>query len=362
MMMYERGWRLQKDYFLPKDFHTRIFISILIPARNEAENIGACIQSILQNNYPESLLEILVIDDHSTDATAAIVASFQNENVKCISLKSFLNENEKINSYKKKAIETGVALSKGELIITTDADCVATGNWLANIASLFQEQKAAMIIGPVAYLNDGKLTAVFQSLDFMSMQGISVAAHRLRLGNMCNGANLAFSKQAFQQVNGYEGVSHLASGDDYLLLTKMQKHFPDKIAYLKSKDAIVSTYPQPNWKSFINQRIRWASKMGKYDDVKITIVLALVYLFNLLFLVLSVLGFFDFRYWLLCILLLAVKTFVELFFLKNVARFYEKRKELWLFPLLQPMHILYIILAGFFGFFGVYQWKGRRVK
>lgn len=361
MLLYEKGWRRQPEFILPEHFEPSTKITVIIPARNEEENIATCVRSILANDYPKELYEIIVMDDHSADNTYEVVQSLDEPNVRCLKLKDFLN-GEVLNAYKKRAIEIAIGNSNGELIITTDADCIAERNRLRNIAALYETENPVMIIGSVKFVIDKSLLSVFQSLDFMSMQGITAAAHRLKLGNMCNGANLAFSKKAFYEVGGYKDIDHLASGDDYLLLMKMQNRFPGKIAYIKARDTVVSTAPQPTWKGFLNQRIRWASKMGKYDDKIIVAVLMSVYLFNLSFLVLFIAGFFNFYFWVLGFAMLVIKTVIELFYLRNVARFFGKGKELWYFPFLQPLHILYIIIAGFLGFFGKYDWKGRNVK
>ena len=99
---------------------------------------------------------------------------------------------------------------------------------------------------------------------------------------MCNGANLAYSKAIFYAVDGFKGIDNIASGDDMLLMDKIQKQYPGSIGFLFSDNSIVQTLPMPTWKDFINQRIRWASKAGKYKDIKIIAVLVLVYLFNLI--------------------------------------------------------------------------------
>lgn len=362
LLLYRRGWQLQNDFEMPEDFVPSTKITVIIPARNEAGNIAACVRSVLNNDYPSRLLEIIVIDDHSTDDTWEIVNGMSEENVRCLKLADFVDKDAQLNAYKKKAIETGIAHAAGELIITTDADCIVPVHWLQQIAAFYQKDKPVMIVAPVAFTVNGQLVQVFQSIDFMTMQGITAAAHRLKMGNMSNGANLAFSRSAFLEVEGYKGVDHLASGDDYLLMMKMQQHFPGRIAYLKSSQAIVTTAPQENWKGFLRQRIRWASKSGKYDDKKLTAVLLLVYFFNLSFVALVCLGFFDSLFWLLGIAILLVKTALELYFLMPVAAFFGKEKELIWFPFLQPIHILYIVSAGFLGVFGKYEWKGRKVR
>lgn len=357
MLLYRKGWAAQPEFSCPGSFEPHTSISVIIPARNEAANIGHCIDAILAQDYPQHLLEIIVIDDHSTDSTYEIVNAY-GENVRCLKLAAYLNS-EQLIAYKKKALSIGIENSKGELIVTTDADCIAKPEWLRNLAALYEQQQPVMIIAPVDFTCDNSMLQLFQSIDFMSMQGITAAAHQLKLGNMSNGANLAFSKTAFNAVNGYNGIDHLASGDDYLLMMKLQNAFPGRLSYLKAKEAIVSTAPQPSWNGFIQQRIRWASKSGKYNDNKLTTILALVYLFNLLFLVFTITAFFNpLALWMLLAMLL-LKIVSELYYLVPVAKFFNKTSQLKYLILLQPLHIAYIIAAGFLGFIGVYRWKGR---
>jgi len=361
MVLYRIGWQRQVDFTLPDNYQSATSIAVIIPARNEAGNIEQCINAILTQDYPKELLEIIVIDDHSTDNTYDIVNAFGGS-VRCLKLASYIQEGETFTAFKKKALSIGIAHSKAELIVTTDADCIAKPGWLRNIAAIYESEQPVMIVAPVDFTSNGSLLQTFQSIDFMSMQGITAAAYNMKLGNMSNGANLAFSRQAFDAVEGYKGIDHLASGDDYLLMMKLRQAFPGRITYLKSKDAIVSTSPQESWNDFIQQRIRWASKSGKYKDDKLTIILLLVYLFNLLFLTLAIVGLFNAVLWATLAIVLVLKIISELYFLVPVARFFNKTKQLKHFVLLQPLHIAYIIVAGFLGFAGVYKWKGRISK
>ncbi len=361
MILYLYGWLKQPLYHMSDGYVPYTSISIIIAARNEEANIGKCIDAILAQQYPRHLLEVIVVDDHSTDGTAVVVNSYKDDRVRYISLAAHMNA-EDVVAYKKKAIATGIAHSTGKLIITTDADCTGPSKWLAHIAAKYEQEEPVLIVAPVDFTNDASLVQVFQSLDFMSMQGITAASHYMKMGNMSNGANLAFSREAYLQVDGYNGIDHLASGDDYLLMMKLQKEFPSRIGYLKSKAAIVSTPPQPDWLGFYRQRIRWASKSGKYDDQKMTIVLSFVYIFNLAMFVLAIGCIFNKGYLPVLGVCIGTKIVAELIYLYPVARFFNKRRQLWVFPLLQPLHILYIVLVGFAGFTGTYQWKGRTVK
>ncbi len=344
-------------------------VTIIIPARNEELHIGNCLQSILNQTYLRELVEIIVVDDHSTDQTALIVQSFKQKNIRCIALKDYVDE--KLNAYKKKAIEIAIAQSSGDLIVTTDADCTMDKNWLLTIVAFYEEYKPAFIAAPVAI--DGRsFLGIFQSLDFMTLQGITGAAVYKKIHSMCNGANLAYEKKAFYEVGGFAGIDHIASGDDMLLMHKIYTRYPDRVLFLKSPEVIVTTEAMSSWKGFFNQRIRWASKADTYDDKRILLVLVLVYFFNLLLLLLPITAIFSnatfsmgnvnmsiIQYWLL---LLILKTITELFFLFPVAVFFNKKKSLWWFPVAQPFHILYTVIAGWLGKFGSYQWKERSVK
>lgn len=359
---YYVGWKRQPIFDLSSGYEPVTFLSVIVPARNEAANIGACLKALQAQQYPVGLFEVIVVDDHSTDGTASIVAQYAADNLHCINLANHLEPGKIIRSYKKAALAAGIAHSSGALIITTDADCTASDTWLLHIAALYEQQHPAMIVAPVAYQPGHTVLSIFQYIDFMSMQGITVAAHQLRLGHMSNGANLAFSRAAYNAAGGYAGIDHLASGDDYLLLLKVARLLPGKIAYLKAKQAIVATLPQPSWRSFLQQRIRWASKTGKYSDPRLTTILVFVYCFNLCLLVLSIMGIWYPLLLAIAVLSLTLKTVAELVFLWPVAGFFGGRKVLPYFALLQPLHILYIIAAGFMGFVGKYQWKGRTVK
>jgi len=345
-----------------------LFISIVIPARNEEKNIGLCIHSIISQTFPSNNFEIIVVNDHSTDNTTNIVLSFKQENIHLINLEDF-TKGQVLNSYKKKSIETAMQFAKGELIVTTDADCIAPEKWLETLATFYKEKSPVFVALPVVFKNTSnsdsflkRLFKNFQSLDFMMLQGITGASVYKKFHSMCNGANLAYQKKVFYEVNGFEGIDKLASGDDMLLMHKIEKRYPEKIMFLKSEKVIVETTPAETFKDFINQRIRWASKADQYTDKKITAVLLLVYFLNVWIFILGISSFFSVKAFYYFLISIVVKTIVEFIFLFPVSKFFGKQKLLWWFFPAQPFHILYTIVAGFLGKFGSYQWKERKVK
>ncbi len=370
LLYYRQGWVEMKNYVPSKPFTEAglPFVSIIIAARDEEKNIGNCIRSIINQTYPQTKFEIIIINDHSTDNTVSIINSFQKENILILNLADY-TKNEILNSYKKKSIETAMQFAKGNLIVTTDADCMVPERWLETIAFFYKEKKPVFIAAPVIFSpsppGEGlgvRLLKIFQSLDFITLQGITGSSVHKKFHSMCNGANLAYEKKIFYEVNGFENIDTIASGDDMLLMYKIQKIYPHKIEYIKSSNVIVQTQPAQNIKEFISQRIRWASKADKYSDKKITAALLLVYLLNAWIFILGISSFFVSQIFYLFLIALIIKIFMELIFLFPIAIFFKKQKLLWWFVPSQPFHIIYILIAGWLGRFGSYKWKGRKVK
>jgi glycosyltransferase involved in cell wall biosynthesis len=359
LLMAYRFWYSKLTVFKPSDIQAApTKFSIVIPARNEAANIKACVDSILAQDYPKDAFEIIVIDDFSEDDTAFIVESLhqQHANVHLLKLANYFKPHE-LTAFKKKAIEKAVSHAKGDWIITTDADCKVPSRWLSLYNAYIIKEQPVFVAAPVMFIKTAGILNQFQILDFLALQGITAASVGAGKHSMSNGANLAFEKAAFIAVGGYQGVDHIASGDDMFLMHKMKETLVKPIGYLFHPDAIVLTDAMPTWRQFIMQRIRWSSKARYYDDRSIFWVLLLVYLFNLSFLLMCLLGNFK-----SLIIALAFKTFFELFFLDPVAQFFHKKEELRYFPLYQPIHIVYNIVAGLFGQIKTYTWKGRKVK
>ncbi|HEY2349858.1 MAG TPA: glycosyltransferase, partial [Puia sp.] len=335
-----------------------IKVSVIIPARNEALRIGKCLDSLLAQSYTKEYTEIIVVNDLSTDSTAQIVMEHPSA-CTLINLSDFVSGF--INSYKKKAIETGIAKSSGELIVCTDADCNMGVDWILVLVNAYLNENLQFMAAPVKIIPNGSWLSIFQILDFISLQGITGAAVYKKLYPMCNGANLAYSRKAYQAVDGFQDIDHIASGDDMLLMKKIQSRYPDKIQYLKDPEAIVNTVPAENIKTFLNQRLRWASKISHYKHPATFVTLALVYLVNAFLLILFI-GCFFYGHWRWLLVLMAFKTISEYFFVSKVAGFFQQQSLMKYFPVCQPFHILYTVIAGSFGSFGKYEWKNRKVK
>ena len=334
-----------------------VFTSVVIAARNEEEGIVPLLEALQEQTYSKDFFEVIVVDDFSTDTTPEKIKAFLNDRVHLIQPNV-----EDGNSSKKKAIEAGIQRAKGSLIAITDADCIPKNDWLETVASFQQKTNAVFIAAPVKLKNYTSLLSAFQSLDFITLQGITAASVTANVHTMCNGANLAYLRSAFFEVNGFSGIDKLASGDDMLLMYKIWKKYPQRVHYLKNEKAIVETEPMPSWKSFFQQRIRWSSKATYYKDWRITLVLLFVYLFNCVFFVLFFMSINNSNNWRILLFYIAGKICVETPFVYSVAKFYKEQKLVFYFPFLQPLHIAYTVMIGFVSQFGSYKWKGRKTK
>lgn len=360
---YHNAWNKLPVYTPPADAPTAS-ITVIIPARNEEANLPKLIDSLRQQQYPSDLFEVIIIDDHSTDDTFRLLdeASKVWPALKLIRMADLPDNASGSAAFKKKAIQAGIDQAKGTLIVTTDADCLFDQKWLHTLGSYYQNTGAKFIAAPVVIEGKDNLLNIFQSLDFLTLQGITGASVFKRAHSMCNGANLAYERSAFEEVNGFEKIDHLPSGDDMLLMHKIFKLYPERVFYCKSPSAIVRTEPVHSWKAFLHQRIRWASKADSYDDKRIFWALLLVYLSNLGFLILFIMGFWKPLAFFFCIILLLAKMLIEFPFVNSVAIFFGQQRRMKYFLLLQPIHILYTIIAGWLGKFGHYEWKGRKVS
>ncbi len=366
LLFYRNAWNRIPSYHSADNSIKISLISVIIPARNEAENLPALIRDLQLQQLPAECFEVLIIDDHSSDSTPEIVKR-AGGNIRLVMLADHIVE--PVIAYKKKAIETAISIASGNIIVTTDADCRLKPGWLKSIAAYFAAYSCEFLVMPVATTQPKNFFETFQALDFMSLQGITGAALQNKWHYMCNGANLAYLRDTFYKVNGFEGIDKIASGDDMLLMEKVASVNKDGIHYLKSSEVIVETAAAPNIRAFLRQRARWAGKTSHYKNHNTTLVLLFVYVLNAAIVITPLVAFLfrtrltgSWQFFVISWLLsLTIKTLAEMYFLQPVAKFFNRSAMMKLFPLAQPFHIVYTVFAGFLGMLGKQDWKGRRV-
>jgi glycosyltransferase involved in cell wall biosynthesis len=334
--------------------------TVIIPFRNEEENLPELLTSIGNLNYPKELVEFLFVDDESTDGSVeTIITHFKNSATQY----SIILNHRISASPKKDAITTAIKEANSEWIITTDADCILPVNWLKIIDNFIHKNNPNMVVAPVNYMVKKPFLYQFQLLDFMSMQGSTIGGFGINYPFMCNGANLAYRKESFLKLKGFEGNNHLASGDDIFLFEKFLEEDRMKVQFLKSKEAIVSTFPVKSWNELVHQRVRWAAKTGNFKSIRVKLIGLLILLMNAS-LIISLFAFLSHSISLLYLLIFWIfKLFVDLtLFLPTVTFFNHKKtflKAYFSSSIFYPFFSVFIILKSILF---SYKWKGRRFK
>lgn len=356
------GFRKIKTFSLKTPLEKTSF-TIIIPFRNESENLDALLKSIFSLNYPLYLFEVLLVNDNSSDSSEEIIKEMIEKRKISFQL---LQNNRVSNSPKKDAISEAIKTSKFEWLVTTDADCELPKNWLKTLDAFIQTEQLTgninapvMICGPVLYKTNGSFLQDFQQLDGFSLQAATIGSFGLKTPILSNGANLAYRKDSFEQVGGFSGNDHIASGDDIFLMEKMNKSFPGKVRFLKSPQALVSTKPQASWKDLVNQRIRWASKTSKQKNRFSILLGGLVFLVNLAFLVLPVAIIIDFWNFEFYIILIVLKILMDYVVVLQSAKFFGKPISILKFPALSIVYATLILIVFVKSLGGKYSWKGR---
>jgi len=340
------------------------FVSIIIPVRNESDNIKVCLESIFKQTYPADNFEVIVIDDYSTDPTLRLAREFTQPNLLVLDLQQYLNEAGEYVPNKKKAIALGIKNAKGDLIITTDGDCVMGENWLSAMVEFYTSNDYKLVTGPVMVKPARGPFSWFQQLDVMSLIGVTGATIRNSSPTMCNGANLMYAKSTFHEVDGFKGNHDMPSGDDIFLMHKIADKYPGSIGFAKVYDACVLTKPEKGICRFISQRKRWLSKSRRFGGFKISLQLYFVYLFNCLIIVdaINLININDDLMWLPLVVAGGTKLFCDILFNIPLTVFFRKLILLLLLPIIEIFHTLYIVLIGIVSVFGSYRWKDRLVK
>lgn len=348
------GWRraLSSPVKESKE-RSETFISVIVPVRNEEANISRLLDSLLAQHF--NMFEIIIVNDHSEDRTVEVVKQSIDgkRNVRLIDLSN--------ESGKKKAIARGVTEAKGDVIVTTDADCIVPENWLIIIDKYFQTENTKMVFGGVRIETTRNFFSSLQALEFSSLVGSGAATLSLGYPSMCNGANLAFRKSVFEEVKGFEGNFHIASGDDEFLLRKIVKRYPKGVKFLNNPESVVATQPLPDLRSFLRQRIRWAGKWRLHKQMFSKLLALFILFFHvifILFLSALIMNQIDLT---TSLALLSFKVLLEAFFLRYVTSFLHVRWNWFAFTVLQLSYSFYIILVGLISNFQAVEWKNRIV-
>ncbi len=356
MLTYLHGWEKAARFVVGKGTQWDGKASIVIPVRNEGSVIGFLLEDLQKQDYPVDQYEIIIVNDHSTDHTAGVVNSYASNsaNIRLIEL-------EEGDYGKKSAIEKGVLQARHEVIVSTDGDCRAPSGWLGHIMAALREQGIRMVAGPVMLEPDRPFLMAIQSLEFLSLIGVSAAAAGLSSPIMCNASNLAYLKKDFLRYMK-TGRPGSASGDDMFLMLWLKKMYPGSIRYITPPEAVIRTLPANSLYTFLMQRLRWASKSRFYRDFHISTTALLVFLTNASIFLVAVLCFISARWIILFGLLMLVKSLIDGIFMDKVLKYYGNRKLLLLLLPLELIYFMYVSVVGIASQIIPYTWKGRNIQ
>ena len=343
---FNRMRRFSKAEFIPKTS-----FSIVVPFRNEKENLPNLLHSISLLNYPKELVEVILVDDDSDDEFRIQNLEFRIQMIKNV---------RKSNSPKKDAIETAIQIAKHDWIITTDADCLVQKDWLTIYDQYIQKNEVEMVASGVCYIPKKGFLSAFQNLDFLSLQGATIGSFGINQPFMCNGANFAYSKSFFKELNGFQGNETIASGDDVFLLQKAVSVAPKKVGFLLAKESIVATNPVATWSDLFQQRVRWASKSTGYSSVYGKLLALVVFGGNLAWIVsflLWLVGLLDQNIFMLFV---ALKFLIDFILIYKTANFFESKLQYVLASSL--LYPFFSVSVAVYSLFGKYSWKGRNFR
>lgn len=339
------------------------FVSVVIAARNEEEQIPELLDNLKVQDYPEDRFEVIVVDDKSTDRTAEIIREYSQRWPPLQLLR--ITETPANYSPKKYALTRGIKNAQGEVILSVDADCRVLPTWISAMNSYFAEN-VGMVVGfsSVTVEDESSWIQRWQAFDFLALLAANEGALNNGVPLAASGQNMGFRKAAFKAVGGYKSIAGRATGDDVLLLQLIRRHTDYEIMFAGTSDAYNSTTPERTFTSLLHQRIRWAS------DAPIQLAMDpgfFTYLFSVFAMYLVVVGgivysFFNPGFLLVLAAGYLIKAAGEFVLLQYATRLYERRELLREFPLWTLLQIPYIIVAGLGGSFFNYSWKGRTRK
>lgn len=343
------------------DVSTNCF-SLIVPARNEELNIETLMHSLTSLEYSRDQFEIIIVDDFSEDGTVEEVKKqvekHSDISIKLISLGEIGFTHNR--AFKKVAIQIGVSQAQFEWIVTTDADCIHPVEYLKTLDAHIEEHQPKFVSGPVSLEPASTAFQKMQSLEFKGLVGLGAAYLERDLPFLCNGANLAFTKEVFENLNGFKGVDHMESGDDIWFMHKVNCRYPFELSFAKAKGMMVKTLPQPTLKDFVNQRKRWTAKNSSYTNWRQLFTLAMDYLFYVAILVnllVFLIGITDGK---LLLFMLGTKALVELAFYGALNRFYPEKNWLLTYLYTFPIQIFYVVLIYPLSQLTRFEWKNRR--
>lgn len=367
------GFQRVRNASVPPIDETELpFVSVIIAARNEEDNIETCLTSVLANDYPPDRFEIIVVDDFSEDETVAIVQyhlrkpipTYQGvedaQDYPVLSLIRMRDHAEAPTGQKLHAIHQGILEAKGEVILTTDADCVTKPTWIRAMAGCMTAD-VGFVAGPVRYQPGDSLFGHLQALEFLALVATGAGGMGLGKPNMCNSANVAYRRAVYEEYGILHPGGAPSPGGDEIMAQRVAANARWSVHFCASPDALVETVPLLSFQEFWNQRKRWAGTGPRYPHPFLVAAIMGVYAFYVLLFAGILCAFLEPTLWPLIGSILVLKILVEATLVYPACVLYNQR---WLFRYFIPEQVLqipYVVFIGISAIVNRTHWKGRPV-
>jgi cellulose synthase/poly-beta-1,6-N-acetylglucosamine synthase-like glycosyltransferase len=336
---YTLGFKNYPSYIPQNLVPASISATILIPCRNPSDQLKTLLAQLFTQVHPNNSIEILVINDFSDNE---IVVEL-NGTARLLNLRDNRSDLSVNKNNKKEAIAFGVAESKQEYIICLDCDISLSDNWWTILSNFILDKKPQFAAGLHRYISSKTWLNNFLTLEQDILTASSIAALQLRMPTMCNGANMIFSKKAFYDVKGYDGLYHTTGGDDLFLYHRIYAQFPNDTHYIKNLDAAVYSKAPQSILELLKQRSRWMSKTSHYENLWVNLHAGIILISNFL----CFLALFIWILWPIFIL----KLVADIFFISHIQKFYPVNMSLLQklkFILLYPIYAIAVLLKTLF--------------
>ena len=331
-------------------------VSVLIAARNESEGIRATLDSVLDQDYA-GVWDVWVADDRSTDDTPQILEEYRTRHPERLHILT-INDLPEGVSPKKHAISKMIEACEGDILCLTDADCIVQREWLTGILREFEP--GIELVAGHSYIPTvpGKSPFIIcmQAVETLIYRVAGTAGLAMHLPLTSTGNNLAYRKDFFKSVNGFENVIKIQSGDDDLLMQKLATDRPFAMRYCITPSTFVTTNGKETLKELWEQRKRWDSKTIYYSP-KIVFVLSMVFLFLTMLCVTAAFSPFSTKILIATLIAFALKSLGDLILiLRGLKIFRQEHLLKWCIPV-EIVHAPFTVLAVLFGLFGRFKWK-----
>jgi len=326
-------------------------VSVVISAKDEEDSIEACINSLLELDYPKDKLEIVLVNDRSTDKTGEIMKRHldSNPHIKYVEI---TNERGKLKG-KANALAQALKSASGEIIFTTDADIKVNKKWIREALKYYKDNTG--VVSGFSVIEPKNIFWGIQSVDWLYLLGVASGGDGIGLPISCVGNNMSYRKKAYDEIGGYENIPFSIT-EDFMLLQKIHKTGKYKTYFPVNKDNMNITLPCLNIRQLIRQKKRWSKGgLGEINPGMIIGLFSFLTGFILLF------GWL-FVSWQSYLILLFVKLFTDLIFLLPAIIEFKKVKAYLYLIFFEYYFALYAVILPFLlAFDWKVVWKDQKI-